>query len=71
MMKEQEKEFRGGRTRKKMGARVLVSDVINFKLEIVRRGKESQTICTGGGSDPSRGQCLLTALTELQWTFIM
>lgn len=56
-MKEQEKESEAEQEKKKCvwGASVVVSDDRNFKLEIVRRGKENQTICTGGGSDPSRG----------------
>ena len=56
-MKEQEKESEAEQEKPSVwgGASVVVSDDRNFKLEIVRRGKESQTICTGGGSDPSRG----------------
>lgn len=57
-MKEQEKESEAEQAKKKCvwgGASVVVSDDRNFKLEIVRRGKENQTICTGGGSDPPRG----------------
>lgn len=57
-MKEQEKESEAEQEKTSVcggGASVVVSDDRNFKLEIVRRGKESQTICTGGGSDPSRG----------------
>lgn len=39
-VKGQEKEFRASRTGKR-GATILVSDDTNFKLELVRRGKES------------------------------